>query len=50
MKYKVTNINNNQNQAIALEMDSFVNLFNLPINIIILLGIIIILSLVIILG
>jgi len=49
MKYVKTNIVK-QNNAIALNADSVNNLINLPINIIILLGINLILSLIIIKG
>ena len=48
MKFSNTNITK-QNSAIALTSDSAVNLFNLPINII-LLGINLILGLIIIIG
>jgi len=50
MNNKAKYIINSQNQAIALDASSFVQLANISINIITLLGIIIILSLVIIIG
>ena len=49
MKYINTNIAK-QNKVVALNIESAIELLNLPINVIILLGINIILSLIIILG
>ncbi len=47
MNYKVKNINNTQTKVKALDANNFEQLFNLPNNIIILLGINIILSIII---
>jgi hypothetical protein len=49
MNYLNTNIVKH-NKVVALNVDSAIELFNLPINIIILLGINLILSLIIIIG
>ncbi len=47
MNYKAKHINKSKTEAIALDVNSFAKLVNLPINIIILLGINIILSIII---